>query len=71
MYNDAERLRVFRTHGLKGLIAHGYMTAASGVLDGLWSDGNDSNLELTKDPSLQIYAGSGLRNYPVQLMKSI
>jgi hypothetical protein len=68
MYNDAERLRVFRTHGLKGLIAHGiYDSSIQGVLDGLWSDGNDSNLELTKEyPWLAKYqevGRSGLRNY--------
>jgi len=68
MYNDAERLRTFRTSGLKGLIAHGvYNSNVQSALDALWENGNDSNPEYVKEyPWLSLYqeAGkSGLRSY--------
>ncbi|HPU63363.1 MAG TPA: adenylylsulfate kinase [Mobilitalea sp.] len=67
-YNDAERLRVFRQWGLKGLIAGGeYIGDRPQVLMELQKDNQDSNPELVnKYPWLAIYqrAGrSGLKNY--------
>lgn len=67
-YNDAERLRTFRTHGLKGLMSHGqYNCSIQSTIDALWRNGNDSNQEFVREyPWLSLYqeAGrSGLRSY--------
>jgi len=67
-YNDAERLRVFRQNGIKGLISSGlYDKEKKAVLEELQRNNNDSNPEFAKRyPWLSIYrnAGrSGLRNY--------
>ena len=43
MYNDAERLRVFRVGGLRGLLAAGlYDPDKQRVLDALWPEGLDA-----------------------------
>lgn len=42
MYNDAERLRIFRTAGVRGLLAEGlYSDEVRTALSGLWQDGSD------------------------------
>jgi len=67
-YNDAERLRVFRQWGLKGLIAGGeYIGDRPQILMELQKENQDSNPELVnKYPWLAIYqrsGRSGLKNY--------
>jgi len=67
-YNDAERLRVFRQSGIRGLITSGrYEESIHGTLKELQMSGNDSNPEYVKDyPWLSIYQDAGrcgLRNY--------
>jgi hypothetical protein len=67
-YNDAERLRVFRQSGLRGLIAQGqYQDGCAAVLKDLQKGGNDANPECAKThPWLALYqkAGrNGLKNY--------
>ena len=48
LYNDAERLRVFRTAGLRGLLAEGrYSPEVQAALDGLW------RAETDPDPALR------------------
>jgi hypothetical protein len=67
-YNDAERLRVFRQSGIRGLIAQGqYFEDRRAVLKELQIGGDDSNPECANThPWLALYqrAGrDGLRNY--------
>ena len=67
-YNDAERMRVFRTSGIKGLLAHGlYGIEESKILLDLQGNENDYNPDCNKVyPWLAIYqkAGrNGLKNY--------
>lgn len=67
-YNDAERLRVFRCSGLRGLISHGkYVEDRYKILMDLQRDNQDANSELvSKYPWLHYYqqAGKhGLKNY--------
>jgi alpha-galactosidase len=67
-YNDAERLRIFRQSGIKGLISNGqYLAERYEILKGLQESGNDANPEYIKSyPWLSIYqneGSSGLRNY--------
>ncbi len=67
-YNDAERLRVYRQSGIKGLMVSGhYDEDKVELLKELQANGNDANPEYVKNYSwLSIYqsAGrSGLRNY--------
>jgi len=67
-YNDAERLRIFRQSGIRGLIASGrYNEEIVNALKVLQTSGNDSNPEYAKDyPWLAIYQDAGkcgLRNY--------
>lgn len=67
-YNDAERLRIFRHSGIKGLIAGGqYSQERRKILEELQLNGEDSNKEKIKIYSwLSIYqlaGSSGLRNY--------
>lgn len=68
MYNDAERLRVFRQSGIRGLIAQGQYTAERGdILLALQQTGADADPALTGEhPWLAGYqqaASSGLRGY--------
>lgn len=67
-YNDAERLRVFREWGIKGLISGGeYTDDKHAVLMVLQRAGNDADPELIKEyPWMSVYqqAGrNGLKNY--------
>lgn len=66
--NDAERLRVFRRSGIRGLISQGqYLEGCAAVLKELQVSGNDSNPACTKTyPWLVLYQAAGrdgLRNY--------
>jgi alpha-galactosidase len=67
-YNDAERVRVFRTSGSKGLLAHGlYSEEVGKVLRELQSNDNDYDPEYNKTyPWLSVYQSTGrngLKNY--------
>ncbi len=67
-YNDAERLRVFRTSGIKGLLAHGlYNEEVGKLLRELQNNDNDYDPEYSKTyPWLAAYQNSGrngLKNY--------
>jgi hypothetical protein len=67
-YNDAERLRIFRQSGIRGLISHGqYLEGRLAVLKELQASGNDSNPEHAKaHPWLSLYQAAGrggLKNY--------
>lgn len=67
-YNDAERLRIFRQGGLKGLISDGqYIEGRHAILKKLQERGNDANPDYVKShPWLAIYQScgrSGLRDY--------
>lgn len=67
-YNDAERLRVFRQSGIKGLISQGqYIDRRYEILKKLQEDGNDADPSYIKDyPWLSIYQSAGrngLKNY--------
>ncbi|ERI92264.1 hypothetical protein HMPREF1982_02521 [Clostridiales bacterium oral taxon 876 str. F0540] len=66
--NDAERMRVFRENGIKGLVRKGEFTKERNIkLQELQDQGSDSNPELCKElPWLAVYqeAGkNGLSNY--------
>ena len=60
-YNDAERVRVYRTAGLKGLLAAGlYGEDAQKALDALWpSDGDADPAEDAGRPWLPVYRKCG------------
>ena len=67
-YNDAERLSIFRSEGLKGLLKEGaYSTDAQKVLDELWKKETDSDpAETEAYPWLKIYqkyGREGLKGY--------
>lgn len=67
-YNDAERLRVFRISGIKGLISYGqYNEERYLILRELQKNGDDASLEQVKiHPWLSVYqkeGRSGLKNY--------
>lgn len=67
-YNDAERLRIYRQSGIRGLISHGqYIEGRYAILKELQENGNDANPDYINNyPWLSIYqrAGrSGLMNY--------
>ena len=61
LYNDAERLRVFRTAGLKGLVAEGvYSDGVREVLSGLWTAETDPDPALQREyPWLEVYQRFG------------
>ncbi len=61
LYNDAERLRVFRVAGLKGLLAAGaYSPEVQTVLDGLWRAETDPAPALVPEyPWLGCYQAAG------------
>lgn len=62
-YNDAERLRIFRESGIKGLIAHGqYLQERSKILYTLQSNNEDFDPKMIKTyPWLSIYQSEGRR----------
>ena len=67
-YNDAERLSIFRSEGLKGLIKeNAYSKDAQAVLDDLWKKETDSDpKEAETYPWLKIYqcyGREGLKGY--------
>lgn len=67
-YNDAERLRIFRQSGLRGLISSGqYTLERYSILKELQEKGEDSNsIHAESHPWLSIYQNAGydgLRNY--------
>lgn len=67
-YNDAERLRVFREKGLKGLVSLGeYTKARNDILQILQASGHDEDAECSKIyPWLSVYQDtgrSGLKSY--------
>lgn len=59
--NDAERERIFRTGGLRGLVAAGYITAErSNVLRTLWTEETDAEPnQINAYPWLSIYQQAG------------
>ena len=61
LYNDAERLSIFRVGGLRGLLAAGqYSREAQKELDALWPDGLDAEPKEAVDrPWLQTYQAAG------------
>lgn len=68
MYNDAERLRVFRKSGLQSMIKYDVYTAERfGILQEWQKEGSDANEDYTeKFPWFQYYmegGKEGLRNY--------
>jgi hypothetical protein len=68
IYNDAERLRLFRKSGIDGLISSGqYIEGRHVILKEIQESGNDSNPEWVKRyPWLSVYQSAGrngLRNY--------
>jgi hypothetical protein len=67
-YNDAERLRIFRQAGIRGLVAHGhYSRERFSVIKELQASEDDANPECAKEqPWLAIYQSegrNGLRGY--------
>ena len=67
-YNDAERLRVFRQNGIRGLIAQGqYLEGRPAVLKELQASGSDSIPDCARTyPWLSLYQAAGrggLKNY--------
>ena len=61
MYNDAERLRIFRTGGVRGLLASGrYSADARTTLAALWQAGTDADpSETANHPWLAAYQEAG------------
>jgi len=66
--NDEERIRIFRTEGVKALLESGnYSDEISAVLKDLWENDRDSDPhEISRHPWLAVYQKAGimaLRNY--------
>ncbi len=63
MYNDAERVRIFRTGGLHGMLAAGvYSSEAAGELRRLWAAETDADpLEAASRQWLGVYQAAGRR----------
>ena len=61
LYNDAERLSIFRSEGLKGLVSSGeYAPDVQKTLDGLWKDETDSDpAKVQEYPWLAAYQNAG------------
>ena len=61
LYNDAERLAVFRSEGLKGLVASGqYSAEVQKTLDVLWAEETDADpVKIVDHPWLSEYLKSG------------
>ncbi len=62
-YNDIERMRVYRTSGIRGLISHGeYLEERQSIIKELQESGNDANPEaVTSYPWLSFYQDGGRR----------
>lgn len=60
-YNDAERVRVFRTGGMRGMLAEGVYTEENGrALQELWAEDRDADPAAAQDkPWLQVYQTAG------------
>ena len=60
-YNDAERVRVFRTGGIRGMLQEGVYTAENGVaLQKLWAADADADPHAAQDaPWLEVYQTAG------------
>ena len=59
MYNDAERVRVFRTAGLRALLAAGlYSPEVQSELDRMWEDDSDA-VPAEGKPWLEVYRDGG------------
>lgn len=63
MYNDAERVRVFRVGGMRGMLDVGVYTAETGAaLRQLWAEDADADPHRAEDiPWLQVYQAQGRR----------
>ena len=61
MYNDAERVRVFRVGGMRGMLSAGVYTAEAGSeLRALWADETDADPKQAESRSwLKIYQSEG------------
>jgi len=61
MYNDAERVRVFRVGGMRGMLDAGVYTGETGAaLRKLWADESDADPKLAEDkPWLAVYQAEG------------
>jgi len=61
MYNDAERVRVFRVGGIRGMLAEGvYSEEAAEKLRALWAQETDADPKMADDyPWLQVYQAAG------------
>ena len=61
MYNDAERLRIFRVYGVRGLLEKGlYSESVRGALLSLWNAGTDPDPAMRESfPWLETYQRSG------------
>lgn len=61
MYNDAERVRVFRVGGIRGMLESGaYSDASAGALRALWEAETDADPKLARDnPWLRAYQEAG------------
>lgn len=61
MYNDAERVRVFRVGGIRGMLKAGvYSQAAAADLEGLWKAETDADPNAAEDkPWLRVYQSAG------------
>ena len=68
LYNDAERLSIFRSEGLKGLLLNGeYNEEVRETLSKLWTDETDPDPRMTQDypwlKTYQVYGRGGLKGY--------
>ena len=61
LYNDAERMAIFRSNGLKGLLANNaYSKEVQAVLDDLWVKETDSDPKMAEEyPWLKFYQEAG------------
>ena len=69
MYNDAERLRIFRVEGIRGLFAEGlYSADVRTALAGLWQAGTDPDPAAAEGrPWLSVYQQAGRRGLAAYL----
>jgi len=69
MYNDAERLRIFRVEGIRGLLAEGlYSSGVRTALSELWEEGSDPDPAAAEGhPWLTVYQQAGRRGLAAYL----